>query len=91
MVGIIFYWIYRALQVYLYILIGSILMSWVPELRRTRIGQLIDKIASPFMNLFRGIIVIGMFDFTPMVGLILYQLGLSYLAQMVNMMLSQGI
>lgn len=91
MIGIVFYWIYQALRVYLYVIIASILMSWVPELRRTKIGQLIDRIASPFMNLFRGIVVVGMFDFTPMIGIILYQLGLSYLAQMVNMMIAQGL
>lgn len=91
MIGIIFYYIYWALRIYFYIIIASILMSWIPELRRTKIGQIIDRIAQPFMNIFRGIIVIGMFDFTPMIGLFLYQIGLSYLLQMVVIMLQQGL
>jgi YggT family protein len=66
-------------------------MSWVPEIKHTKIGQLIDRIANPFMRIFRGIIVIGMFDLTPMLGLFLYQLGLTYLGQMVNIMVSQGL
>ncbi len=91
MVGLLFYWIYRALQIYFYLIIASILMSWVPELKRTKIGQLIERIVNPFMRIFRGIIVIGMFDFTPMIGIFLYQIGLTYLVQMVNMMLESGI
>lgn len=86
MIGIIFYYIYRILQVYFYVIFASILMSWVPELRKTKIGQVIDKLANPFMSVFRGFIVIGMFDFTPMLGIFLYQLGLEYLGQMVNLM-----
>ena len=88
MLGLLFFYIYWALRIYFYIIIASILMSWVPEIRNTRIGQLIDRIANPFMGIFRGIIVIGMFDLTPMVGLFLYQIGLSYLGQAVALMLS---
>ena len=91
MIGLLFYYVYWALRIYFYIIIASILMSWVPELKNTRIGKLIDRIANPFMRIFRGILVIGMFDLTPMVGLFLYQLGLTYLAQMVNIMLNQGL
>lgn len=91
MIALIFYYIYWALQIYFYLIIASVLMSWVPELKKTRIGQLIERLVSPFMSIFRGIIVIGMFDFTPMLGLFLYQLGLGYLLQMVAIMAQQGL
>lgn len=91
MLGMLFYYVYWALRIYFYVIIASILMSWVPEIKHTKIGQLIDRIANPFMRIFRGIIVIGMFDLTPMLGLFLYQLGLTYLGQMVNIMVSQGL
>ena len=80
--------IYYILQVYFYFLIGSVLLSWIPELRRTKIGQLIDRIAQPYMRIFRGIIVIGMFDFTPIIGFIIYNFGMSQLFQMILLMQS---
>lgn len=82
-------YVYRALQVYFYFLIASVLLSWLPELRRTKIGKLIDRIASPYMRIFRGVIVIGMFDFTPIIGFLIYNFGLSYFAQMINLMILQ--
>ncbi|QMS85839.1 YggT family protein [Candidatus Xianfuyuplasma coldseepsis] len=78
--------IYYALQVYFYFLIGSVLLSWLPELRRTKIGQLIDRIADPYMRIFRGVIVIGMFDFTPIIGFLIYNFGLRYFYQMIYLM-----
>lgn len=91
MISTIFYYLYWVLTVYFYIIIASILMSWVPELKKTTIGQLIERIANPFMRIFRGILVIGMFDLTPMVGIFLFQIGLKYLGEMVNLMASQGL
>jgi uncharacterized protein YggT (Ycf19 family) len=77
--------VYRILQVYFYILIGSILLSWLPELRETQLGRFIDRLASPYMSVFRGLLVFGMFDFTPIIGFIIYQVGMNYLAQMINL------
>lgn len=78
--------VYRILQVYFYILIGSILLSWLPELRETQIGRFIHALANPYMRVFRGLLVFGMFDFTPIIGFIIYQVGMNYLAQMINIM-----
>jgi uncharacterized protein YggT (Ycf19 family) len=78
--------LYYALTVYMYIILANIIMSWIPELRRTRIGGLLARIAHPFFKVFRGIIVIGMLDLTPMVGIILYQVALNYLAQVINLL-----
>ena len=73
---------YKALQYYYYILIASILLSWVPDLKRSTIGQFIDKLANPYMRIFRGWIVIGVMDFTPIIGFIFYQYGLRAFGQM---------
>lgn len=78
-----------ALQAYFYILIANVLLSWLPELRRTRIGQIINNIANPYMRFFRGLLVIGMFDFTPIIGFFLYSTGLRYYSEMVAILASR--
>ncbi len=75
--------IYWLLKVYYWILIAFVLGSWIPELRNSRIYRVIYQLADPYMRLFRGFLVIGMMDFTPIIGFLLYQFGLSYLAQMI--------
>ncbi len=76
--------IYYILQVYYWILIAFVLGSWIPELRKTKIYDIIRKIANPYMRIFRGLLVFGMMDFTPILGFILYSWGLSNLAKMIN-------
>lgn len=75
--------IFKALQYYYYILVASVLLSWVPELKRSTVGQFIDRLANPYMRIFRGWIVIGVMDFTPIVGFMFYFFGLNALGQMV--------
>lgn len=75
-----------ALQYYYYVLIASILLSWIPELKRSTVGQFIDKLANPYMRIFRGWIVIGVMDFTPIIGFLFYQFGMSAFSQMINQM-----
>ena len=78
--------IQTALQYYYYILIASILLSWIPDLKRSTVGQFIDRLANPYMRIFRGWIVIGVMDFTPILGFLFYQFGMSALNQMLNTM-----
>ena len=80
--------VYYALRVYYWILIASILLSWIPDLKRSSLGRFIDRLANPYMRIFRGLLVFGMMDFTPILGFILYQIGLNYFAQMIIIMAS---
>lgn len=75
-----------AFEAYYYILIAYVLMSWIPEIRGTKIHQIIHSIANPYMRLFRGLLVIGMMDFTPILGFFLYTLGKGYYWQMVEIL-----
>ncbi len=68
--------LYYVLQIYFYILIGYILLSWIPDIRNTRFYYYLHQIADPYMRLFRGILVFGQMDFTPIVGFMLYMFGL---------------
>ena len=76
------------LRAYYYILIIYVLMSWIPELRGSKFHQVVHNIANPYMRIFRGLLVFGMMDFTPILGFILYQVGLNYYAQMLVLMAS---
>ena len=82
--------LFYALQAYYYILIIYILMSWIPELRGSKFHQIIHGIANPYMRIFRGLLVFGRMDFTPILGFILYQVGLRYFGQMVNILIARG-
>lgn len=83
-------YLYYALRAYFYVLIASVLLSWLPEIRRTRLGAFIDRLADPYMRIFRGLVVIGMFDFTPILGFLIYQFGLNQFAQMIQIMAMNG-
>lgn len=44
------------LQVYGYLLIAAAVMSWIPDLTDTQIGQLLIRLTDPYLALFRRII-----------------------------------
>ncbi|MFD1862397.1 YggT family protein [Planococcus sp. FY231025] len=60
----------NAIQIYSYLLIASILMSWLPNARESRIGQMLAKVTDPYLDIFRRIIPpLGMIDFSPIVAI----------------------
>ena len=73
--------VYYVLQVYFYVLIAYILLSWIPDIRGTRFYEALERIADPYMRIFRGVIVIGQMDFTPIIGFILYGFILQFIQQ----------
>ena len=51
-------------------LIGYILMSWIPALQASAVGNILEKACEPYLGFFRKFIPpIGMIDFSPIVGL----------------------
>ena len=68
--------LYYILQIYFYILIAYVLLSWIPDIRNTRFYYYLHQIADPYMRLFRGVLVFGQMDFTPIIGFMLYMFGL---------------
>jgi len=78
---------YYILTAYYWILIINIFLSWIPELKNTKIGRVLIWLGDPYMRIFRGLLVFGMMDFTPIIGFILYNLGLNYFGQMINLMI----
>lgn len=84
--GYIFTVIHFAFTVYQYMIIAYILMSWVPQMRETSIGSLLERLVEPYLAPFRRFIPsLGIIDISPIVALFaLYfaELGLSSLIKM---------
>lgn len=70
------------INIYSYVLIIYIFMSWVPNLRETAVGQFFARICEPYLEPFRKIIPpLGMIDFSPIVAFIVLNLASSGLYQ----------
>ena len=67
---IIFGVISTAFLIYRYMLIGYILMSWIPALQESAVGRFLETVCEPYLGFFRKFIPpIGMIDISPIVGL----------------------
>ena len=67
---IIFGVISTAFLIYRYMLIGYILMSWIPALQESAVGRFLERACEPYLGFFRKFIPpIGMIDISPIVGL----------------------
>ncbi|MGI8315042.1 YggT family protein [Halobacillus mangrovi] len=59
------------MQVYSWILIIYILMSWFPGARESSFGEILARMAEPFLEPFRKIIPpLGMIDISPIVAIL---------------------
>ncbi|WP_342562384.1 YggT family protein [Paenibacillus sp. FSL R7-0345] len=58
-------------QIYYFMIIIYILMSWLPNLRENFIGELLGKLVEPYLSPFRRIIppLFGTLDISPIVAL----------------------
>jgi YggT family protein len=67
----IYYIINVLSQIYYYMIIGYILLSWFPNARESFIGELLSKLVEPYLRPFRRFIPsIGFIDLSPIVALI---------------------
>lgn len=71
--------LYIILRVYQGIMLLSIFISWIPGMRDTKIGILINQSSDWYLGYFRSFLVFGGIDFTPMIGLIIYEFLISLL------------
>lgn len=62
----------EAINIYKWILIIYILMSWVPSVQDSSIGRLFARVCEPFLAPFRKIIppIGGVIDISPMVAFV---------------------
>ncbi|WP_276531336.1 YggT family protein [Fictibacillus nanhaiensis] len=77
----------QLIQIYYYMIIGYILLSWFPNARESSIGQVIGRLVEPYLSPFRKIIPpLGMIDLSPIVALMslhFAQYGVSAVARMI--------
>jgi len=77
------------IEIYSYALIIYILMSWFPNARESKFGQILAGICEPYLEPFRRIIPpIGMIDISPIVAIFLLNFatkGLYALFDMLNL------
>lgn len=62
-------------QVLSFTILARVLLSWVPSLAQSRLGQLVYEITEPILSPIRRIIPpLGMIDLSPMIALIAIEL-----------------
>lgn len=64
-----------AISAFSVVIVIYVLMSWVPNLRESQFGQLISKVAEPYLDIFRRFIPpLGMIDISPIVAILALRL-----------------
>ena len=60
-----------ALEIYSYLIIGYVLLSWFPNARESCIGQFLGKIVEPYISIFRRFIppIGGVLDLSPIIAI----------------------
>ncbi|RCX22843.1 YggT family protein [Fontibacillus phaseoli] len=73
-------------NIYFYMIFVYILMSWVPNVRESFIGELLGKLVEPFLAPFRRFIppLMGTIDFSPIVALLVLRLAAVGLISVLN-------
>lgn len=75
--------LYYFLNAYLYYMILIIILSWIPGIQEKSWYQALSKISDAYIGRFRGLIVIGYLDFTPIIGFTFYELVLILLSNVI--------
>ncbi|OUM95918.1 MAG: cell division protein [Thermobacillus sp. ZCTH02-B1] len=65
-----FIWI--AQEIYSFVIIAYVLLSWIPNARDSFVGEMLGKLVEPYLEPFRRLIppIGGMLDVSPIVALI---------------------
>lgn len=68
--------VYYLFQIYFYMILVYVLMSWLPNVRESFIGELLGKLVEPYLSPFRRFIppIMGMIDISPIVALFVLNL-----------------
>lgn len=86
--AIIFGIIGYAFTIYFYALIIYIFMSWVPNARETKFGEILGSICEPYLEVFRRFIPpLGMIDISPIVAIFVLRLAQDGLMQVLTWIL----
>ncbi|WP_420819536.1 YggT family protein [Paenibacillus pinistramenti] len=75
-------------SIYYFLIIIYVLMSWLPNVRESFVGELLGKLVEPYLSVFRRFIppIMGMIDISPIIALIALRyavMGLKYILSLV--------
>ena len=78
----------QAIEIYSYLLLAWVILSWFPQMTSSKIYRFIDQLVYPYAKIFRGLIPpMGGFDFSVIVAFLV----LSLIQKMVASLLTVGI
>ena len=72
--------LYYILRVYLGFMLIVCLLSWIPSVYSYKWYHVLRRISDFYLGRFRGFVVIGQIDFTPIIGFLIYEFALEILA-----------
>lgn len=78
--------LYYILNIYWNIMTIGVILSWIPGVFKYRFPRLIRKVSDWYLYPFRGLLVFGFLDFTPIIGFLLYSGVLSLLLRTINIL-----
>lgn len=73
-------------QIYFYMVLIYVLMSWLPAVRESAVGEFLGRMVEPYLRPFRRLIppIGGVLDISPIIALIALQFVASGLHAVVN-------
>ncbi|HAX72881.1 MAG TPA: hypothetical protein DCY20_05100 [Firmicutes bacterium] len=79
------YIFYQVLNIYSFLILIYVLMSWVPESRSTQLGRILSNFVEPYLSIFRKVLPpIGMIDFSSIFAYMVLQFAMVGLARLVG-------
>ncbi|MGZ9585080.1 YggT family protein [Paenibacillus marinisediminis] len=68
-------YVHLLFQIYFWLIFIYVLMSWVPNVRASFVGEFIGKLVEPYLSIFRRFIppIGGMLDISPILALFVLQ------------------
>ena len=60
------------IEIYTYMLIAYVLLSWLPAAKESFVGEILGKLCEPYLSIFRRFIppIAGVIDISPIVAFI---------------------
>lgn len=78
--------IYQLIDIYILVIVIWCLLSWFPNARESRLGEIVNRLVEPYMRWFDFIPPLGGISFSPIVAifvLYLVQYGLKAITMMI--------
>lgn len=83
--SILVFFLSKVIEIYIFVIIANALMSWLPGANESKFGQLISRLAEPYLNIFRFLPSFGGIDFSPVLAIIVLELAQQGLARVAFM------